>query len=193
MNAIDQIREVLHMVASIFVWPVMLGLLLMVALTLMALGEYTREIWENWSGRHRTDAVKRLMERAVIDSSTSEPLDLRLEKILVAEEQPRWLTLQRLKMAVRIGPALGLMGTLIPMANALQGLADGDLPALASNMVTAFAATVIGLSVSVVSFLLSSSRESWTRSDSQTLVLYAEELLHLYGNPARVHAEVHAL
>jgi biopolymer transport protein ExbB/TolQ len=62
------------------------------------------------------------------------------------------------------------------MANALQGLADGNLPALASNMVTAFAATVIGLSVSVIAYLVSAARENWVRADTETLAFYAERI-----------------
>jgi biopolymer transport protein ExbB/TolQ len=69
------------------------------------------------------------------------------------------------------------MGTLIPMADALQGLANGNLPALASNMVTAFAATVIGLSISVVAYLLAAARESWVRADAQALAFHAERVL----------------
>jgi biopolymer transport protein ExbB/TolQ len=78
---------------------------------------------------------------------------------------------------VRIGPALGLMGTLIPMAAALQGLADGNLPALASNMVTAFAATVVGLTISVVAYAITAFREDWVRADVQALAFRAEHVL----------------
>ena len=74
-------------------------------------------------------------------------------------------------------PRWGLMGTLIPMAYALQGLAEGNLPSLASNLVTAFAATVIGLAVSVVAYLVAGVRESWVRADIQALAFRAEELL----------------
>jgi biopolymer transport protein ExbB/TolQ len=90
-------------------------------------------------------------------------------------------------MAVRVGPALGLMGTLIPMADALQGLADGNLPALASNMVTAFAATVIGLTISLIAYLVTSFREDWVRADVQALAFHAEHV-----NDARTRRGVQA-
>jgi len=92
-------------------------------------------------------------------------------------ERERWRALGRLRLAVRVGPSLGLMGTLIPMADALQGLAEGNLPALASNMVTAFAATVIGLTISVVAYLIAGARESWVRADAQELAFHAERVL----------------
>ena len=93
-------------------------------------------------------------------------------------------------MAVRIGPALGLMGTLIPMATALQGLADGNLPALASNMVTAFAATVVGLTISVIAFIVTSIREDWVRADVQALAFHAEHVLDARGRRGAAQQQV---
>ena len=55
--------------------------------------------------------------------------------------------------------------------------AGGHLPALASNMVTAFAATVIGLTISVTAYLIAAARESWVRADSQVLAFHAERVL----------------
>ncbi len=44
------------------------------------------------------------------------------------------------------------MGTLIPLAPGLAALARGDVASLATNLRTAFGATVIGLLVGTVSF-----------------------------------------
>lgn len=116
------------------------------------------------------------MEAEVAVTDASEPLNVRLERLLQGQERRRWSSLALLRQAVRVGPALGLMGTLIPMANALQGLAQGDLPSLASNMVTAFAATVIGLAISVIFYLIGTVREQWIREDNQALAFDAEGL-----------------
>ena len=43
MTAIDQIREVLHLVSGVLMWPVLLGLLLLAALMIVVLGEFARE------------------------------------------------------------------------------------------------------------------------------------------------------
>ena len=51
------------------------------------------------------------------------------------------------RMLIKIGPMLGLMGTLIPMGPALVGLAVGDISSMAYNMQVAFATTVIGMLV----------------------------------------------
>lgn len=178
MTPIDHIREVLHLLAGLLIWPVLLGLIALAAATLFVVGAYFRELWERSRGRRLAlAAAKSRLEAIVRQESGEGQIDLRLEKALQKEERIFWGELSRLRLAVRVGPALGLMGTLIPMAYALQGLSEGNLPALASNMVTAFAATVIGLAVSVIAYLIAASRESWVRSDTQELTFRAEELL----------------
>lgn len=176
MTAVDRLREIMHVVAGALVWPVLLGLLALLGATLVVLGAFAREAWDRSRGRKR--AFERdcsALESALLASS-EDPVDVRLEAALQAAERRRWRQVNRLRLAVRVGPSLGLMGTLIPMADALQGLAEGNLPALASNMVTAFAATVMGLSVSVVTYLVSAARENWVRADSEALAFHAERL-----------------
>jgi len=75
--------------------------------------------------------------------------------------------LDRTRLLVRGGPALGLMGTLIPLAPGLAALGRGDVASLATNLRTAFGATVIGLLVGTVSFALTIVR---TRSATEDLV-----------------------
>ena len=60
------------------------------------------------------------------------------------------------KTLSKMGPMLGLMGTLIPMGPALVGLSTGDIGSMAYNMQVAFATTVVGL------FSASSCRRCWT-------------------------------
>jgi biopolymer transport protein ExbB/TolQ len=177
MTAVDQLRELLHHIAALLVWPVLLGLLGLLGAILISLGGFLREAWNRRAGR--SFALKRAQKQLddIATTQAGEGLDLRLEECLQNTERERWRALGRLRLAVRVGPSLGLMGTLIPMADALQGLADGNLPALASNMVTAFAATVIGLSISVTAYLIAGARESWVRADSQALAFHAERVL----------------
>lgn len=178
MNSIDQIRELFHQIAGLLVWPVLLGLIGLVGAILVSVGSFAREYWDRRHGRKLSFARDcASLEAAAEAVAPDDPLDLRLEQVLQSSERRRWRSLSRLRLAVRVGPSLGLMGTLIPMANALQGLADGNLPALASNMVTAFAATVIGLSVSVTAYLVAAARETWVRADTEALAFHAEKLL----------------
>ncbi len=67
--------------------------------------------------------------------------------------------LGRTRVLVRAGPALGLMGTLIPLSPALTGLASGDTQALSHDLRVAFSVTVVGLLIGAVAFGISLSRD----------------------------------
>ena len=77
--------------------------------------------------------------------------------------------LERSRMLVRFGPALGLMGTLIPLSPALEGLAEGDVAQLSENLRAAFSVTVIGLLIGAIAFSISLVRDR----------LYAQDLSDL--------------
>jgi hypothetical protein len=84
--------------------------------------------------------------------------------------------LERTRILVRIGPMLGLMGTLIPLAPALVGLASGDVVALSENLITAFSVTVIGLLIGGLAFLVSIIRDRLYSQDISDME-YLLELL----------------
>ena len=65
------------------------------------------------------------------------------------------------KTLTKLGPILGLMGTLIPMGPALAGLASGDIASMAYNMQIAFATTVVGLVAGAVGFLTQQVKQRW--------------------------------
>ena len=67
--------------------------------------------------------------------------------------------LGRTRLLVRLGPALGLMGTLIPLSPALEGLANGNVQTLTDNLRVAFSITVLGLLVGAIAFALSLARD----------------------------------
>ncbi len=77
--------------------------------------------------------------------------------------------LARTRLLVRAGPALGLMGTLIPLSPALTGLANGNTAALSQNLRIAFSVTVVGLLIGAVAFGLSLSRDRMYGQDLSDL------------------------
>jgi biopolymer transport protein ExbB/TolQ len=82
--------------------------------------------------------------------------------------------LDRTRLLVRAGPAIGLMGTLIPLAPGLAALGDGDVAALAENLRDAFGATVVGLLVGTVAFALTLARTRMYTEDLAALEQGAE-------------------
>jgi biopolymer transport protein ExbB/TolQ len=84
--------------------------------------------------------------------------------------------LERTRVLVRIGPILGLMGTLIPLAPALLDAADGDLAALTEGLVTAFSVAVLGLLIGGIAFVISIVRDRMYSQDISDME-YLLELL----------------
>lgn len=80
------------------------------------------------------------------------------------------------KTLTKLGPILGLMGTLIPMGPALVGLSTGDIASMAYNMQVAFATTVIGLFAGAIGFLTQQVKQRWYLQDMTNLDFLAELL-----------------
>ncbi|MGD8386942.1 MAG: MotA/TolQ/ExbB proton channel family protein [Desulfobacteraceae bacterium] len=84
--------------------------------------------------------------------------------------------LDRVRMVVRIGPSLGLIGTLIPMGTGLAALGQGDLSRLSSDLVIAFTTTVVGLAVGIVAYVFYTLRRRWVEEDIKNMQLVTEVL-----------------
>lgn len=80
------------------------------------------------------------------------------------------------KTLSKMGPMLGLMGTLIPMGPALVGLSTGDIASMAYNMQVAFATTVVGLFAAAIGFITQQVKQRWYLQDMINLEFVAELL-----------------
>lgn len=80
------------------------------------------------------------------------------------------------KILTKMGPMLGLMGTLIPMGPALVGLSTGDISSMAYNMQVAFATTVVGLFAAAIGFITQQVKQRWYLQDMTNLEFLAELL-----------------
>jgi len=87
--------------------------------------------------------------------------DARLDMLVSEYELTADKNVATSKILTKMGPILGLMGTLIPMGPALVGLATGDIASMAYNMQVAFATTVVGLVVSAIGFITQQAKERW--------------------------------
>ncbi|MEM1187311.1 MAG: MotA/TolQ/ExbB proton channel family protein [Pseudomonadota bacterium] len=76
----------------------------------------------------------------------------------------------RADLAARIGPSLGLMGTLIPLGPGIAALGQGDFRTLAIAITTAFDTTVLGLAIGVVAYLIG----RWRRTAFERVLLSLE-------------------
>ena len=73
------------------------------------------------------------------------------------------------RLLTKLGPVLGLIGTLISMSPALVGLSTGDISGMAYNMQVAFSATVVGLVISAVGLFTQQLKTRWYAKDVNDL------------------------
>ena len=69
------------------------------------------------------------------------------------------------RLLTKLGPVLGLVGTLISMSPALVGLSTGDISGMAYNMQVVFASTVVGLVISAVGLATCQLKQRWYGKD----------------------------
>ena len=184
-HAIDQ---AIFQVASALQVPVLVLALLALAVTVFELGRYAMEI-QGRRGRsftallQGTDAARVQLDRGdraaardalapvarsdamsqtlsfIVDRARTPGADNQLNKALADFDLESQRRLGRTRMLVRFGPALGLMGTLIPLSPALTGLAAGNTTQLSHDLRVAFSVTVVGLLIGAVAFAISLSRD----------------------------------
>ncbi len=183
--------EILYVVSSTLLVPVILSIFLLLAWSLMEVGGVVREFVERRKGiRKWLSLYKRLLEgnrfrdEGVLVSEFFGNADLPGflgkfswkgkalggEKVLLRKlasdiEIEMTSRLSRMSFGVRLGPMLGLMGTLIPLGPALIGLASGDIREMARNLVVAFSTTVLGLAVGGICYSISVARRRWYAMD----------------------------
>lgn len=137
------------------------------------LGELTaRAIAEpQHAGYYAASAPGAIAATALVEIATAPGADraIATERALTRYELSVQRRLDRTRLLVRAGPAIGLMGTLIPLAPGLAALGRGDVAMLADNLRDAFGATVVGLLVGTVAFALTLARARMYTEDLAAL------------------------
>ena len=211
----NDLQQLIYDVARILLWPVLIAAILCLVWVLIELGVLLYELWLRFryrdldalevralrarkafrDGKPRT-AYRYLQENNyslvvvrflydLIRNYQTERLAAKPLKLLQEYEFYTIKRLERTRILVRIGPMLGLMGTLIPLAPALVGLASGDVAVLSENLVTAFSVTVIGLLIGGLAFLVSIVRDRLYSQDISDME-YLLELLE--GSDVRLRS-----
>lgn len=111
------------------------------------------------------------------DSLTNDTRETLARKLIEFEETKSAKTLERTDIVTRIGPTLGLMGTLIPMGPGLAALGAGDVNTLANAIIVAFDTTVVGIGAGAVGYIVSKIRRRWYEEDLSNLDALCDALL----------------
>jgi biopolymer transport protein ExbB/TolQ len=113
---------------------------------------------------------------------------VRQEKVLTDFEMACEKDLDRFRTLSKMGPMLGLMGTLIPLGPALASLAAGDISVMAKDMQLAFNSTVVGLVIGALGYLMLQTKQRWSLEDLNRL-----EFIHELITEASCEEEEKAL
>jgi biopolymer transport protein ExbB/TolQ len=200
----DGLAEALARIASSLRIPVLILALLVLLVCAVEVGRFAIELLRR--ARAGRNALRSLARQVVVNPERAAALSARapssfardalleISRAVLASEQAGIehaladyeLAIQRrldhTRILVRAGPALGLMGTLIPLAPGLAALGHGEVSMLATDLRTAFAATTIGLLVGTVAFVLTITR---TRMYSEDLTALERAAVSIAASPAR--------
>jgi biopolymer transport protein ExbB/TolQ len=204
LSSHDVDNAIFH-VSSVLEVPVLLAALLALAMIVFELGRYVIELRQRrrrrftrlsagvqearrsllagdrggaaaaLNGLARSSAMAATLA-FIVEHARSDGIDYELNKALADFDFDSRRRLDRTRLLVRAGPALGLMGTLIPLSPALTGLANGNTTKLSTDLRLAFSVTVVGLLIGAVAFGLSLSRDRLYGQDLSDLEYVAAAL-----------------
>lgn len=178
MNILAGLETYLYVISSAMLFPVVTGLVLLTFWVVIFFGGFLREFIERRQGRFPVvQRYKDAVDREFQQVSDTHAIDIAVERLLQKTELDVIKSLDRIRFVIRVGPALGLMGTLIPMGISLSSLAQGDMPKMAGSMVTAFTTVVVGLACSVAAYVMSLVKEKWVRADMREMEYLTEMML----------------
>lgn len=107
--------------------------------------------------------------------------DEKVEDLNQRKEHALAREVDKIRLIVRIGPSLGLMGTLIPMGTGLAGLTQGNMAQLSSSLILAFTTTVVGLALGITAHFFSVVKERWVTEDMRHINLITEAMTQCAG------------
>ncbi|MBX7075854.1 MAG: MotA/TolQ/ExbB proton channel family protein [Methanobacteriaceae archaeon] len=199
----------IHIVSESLLTPVVVLLVLFLIISILAIGGLVNEKFTRKPMRKRElesllndinnstspDEIKSHVESStlfkdqkdiisnIVDNHNLEPEARKsYASKLVEDEQMALLKKTNLTdILVRVGPVLGLLGTLIPLGPGLSALGSGQIATLAEALTIAFDTTVVGLTISSLCYVVSKYKKQWYETDLTTTETVAESVLEKLG------------
>jgi biopolymer transport protein ExbB/TolQ len=157
MSQSSMIEIFMYQVGQLFLLPVLALVALLFVYALYVLGSFTVQALQ------RRDTAKlagyplmRYVENR--PEATEDELDLLAHKLLEPE-----------RLASRIAPMLGLVGTMIPMGPALKSLSDGNLAQVSGSLTVAFSAVILALIAASITYWVANVRRRWLAEELVSL------------------------
>lgn len=180
--------EILFIISNALLWPVIVGLLLLLSYSLTYLGGFIAEyINRKKANPYLKILMDEVMQKGKIDNKFLESIAeeklgghfkkfiantkhfsndvLKIAKVVNDIEIDSLTIVTSSSLGARLGPILGLMGTLIPLGPALVALSVGDISKLAQKLIIAFSTTIVGLLIAGISYFITQVRRRWYLQD----------------------------
>lgn len=205
--------QAMRAVASIMEKPVIVLLLLLLVATVFLIGWLIAEVFtehrhlkeklphlvdvlnETHTSEETKEAVEKshLLKRqrkALVELLSHPDITPLMRESLAARivEEEQNVYSRRLRISdtiAKIGPILGLLGTLIPLGPGIIALGQGDTITLSSSLLTAFDTTVLGLLSAGACTVISVIRKSWYNNYMSVLETLAECILEVEKRNAK--------
>lgn len=184
--------QLFYQLSNAFFWPVAVSLLILFGVSVLDLGALVVQGWRRarqpatdleavalvllggldatgddaLAGMDMSPALRRFWTRVrahLTNARSLDHIDLWMEEALQTEEIAVTSQLDLSRALIRIGPMLGLAGTIIPLGPALQSLLGGNMAEMVGHLVIGFGAVVLGLVMSGIAYANTLVRERWTR------------------------------
>ena len=214
----DMLGAALHVIAQSLLIPVIIGLLAFMVYAIISFGgmlsEYSgrikfdtgqvEKIINDISSPGTPENIMEVVEKSELPINHKEILikiagssnlgpksrEALARKLIENEELKIAKSVEKTDIVTRLGPTLGLMGTLIPMGPGLAALGAGDINGLAQAIIIAFDTTVVGLAAGGIAYVISKVRKRWYEHNLTTLETITESVLEVLDNASKTKAPI---
>lgn len=204
----QNLKAILHSISSIIEKPVLIILILICLYTVVQIGIIISEYFTE--RRHLKEKLPALLDRIqdepesienTIKSSgilkrqknilleilkhpnlTNDTLDAMTNRLIEEEQSKYGFRIKSSDLVAKIGPILGLLGTLIPLGPGIIALSRGDVTRLSTSLSVAFDTTIAGLISAAVAYVISTIRKSWYSNYMSVLEVLTEGVLEVAKN-----------
>ena len=193
MQIIACLKTFIYLIASSLFLPVLLILSGLFVWMLVYSGTFfkswlqrsrLKKQWENLPGKILSGQYRDSLPLRVVTILTrleslkkDETAPVQVINLLRDTEYRMYKSLDGLKIMIRIGPGLGLIGTLIPMGTGLASLGQGDLSQLSQDLVVAFTTTIVGMALGLLAYFYFTIQRRWVEQDIKNVQLAAQLLM----------------
>lgn len=215
MFTVDQLNQIMYVIAQSLQVPVIVVLLLLAAATVVLAGtllaEYFTEhlrlkvklpqLFDDLQKREepaedciRASGLLKRQQGVLIELTRHPHLTGMMREALavrlLTEEQARYdLIVQLSELVAKLGPIFGLLGTLIPLGPGIIAMGQGDTYTLSRSLLIAFDTTILGLSSAAVAMIISTIRRNWYKNYMSALEAAAECVLEVKNSGAAPESE----